>query len=124
MLEQKVYNAMHQKELARKKRRRSLPKLMILRIWGVNILVGILLRQRLAVAHPDLLQVICEIAILNSAAHARRQTEEIRSCKTLKSFTNKLKIQGFSVSEGAVSPKKIKYFRRLTPREHCTYKTM
>ncbi|CAB0028291.1 unnamed protein product [Trichogramma brassicae] len=59
-------------------------------------------RPRKEIEHPDLLKTISDIAIYNSAADERRQTEEIRTCSTLDELTAKLREKGFNLSRSAV----------------------
>lgn len=66
-------------------------------------------RPRKEDEYPELLKAICDIAIFNSAADDRRQTEMIRTCTTLNDLTNKLQEQGFKISRSAV-------YLRLLPR--------
>lgn len=70
-------------------------------------------RPSLEVDQPNLLKAICDIAIQNSAAHERRQTEEIRTCQTLRSLTEELNKRGFTVSKSAV-------YLRILPRNSAT----
>lgn len=58
---------------------------------------------------PELLQSIIDIVTLGGAAHDRRRTEEIRSCKTLDELHEKLLTEGFQISRSAT-------YLRIIPR--------
>lgn len=66
-------------------------------------------RPRKEADYPDLLKTICDIAIVNSAADERRQTEEIRTCTSLQDLTNKLNEKGIQIKKSAV-------YLRLLPK--------
>ncbi|CAB0044792.1 unnamed protein product [Trichogramma brassicae] len=74
-------------------------------------------RPRKEIEHPDLLKTISDIAIFNSAADERRQTEEIRTCSTLDELTAKLRENGFNLSRNAV-------YLRLLPKRSNTLEGM
>lgn len=58
---------------------------------------------------PLLLKTICDIAMCGSAAHNRRQSDIIRSIKTLDELTKELILQGFQLSRSTV-------YTRLLPK--------
>lgn len=62
---------------------------------------------------PELLQRIIDIVTLGGAAHDRRRTEEIRSCKTLDELHKKLLTEGFQISRSAT-------YLRIIPRNSST----
>ncbi|GBN03831.1 hypothetical protein AVEN_233030-1 [Araneus ventricosus] len=68
-------------------------------------------RQSLNVDQPLLLKTIADIAIIRSAADAKRRSESIRSVKTLDDLTAELKKVGFTIS---------RTYLRLLPRNSST----
>lgn len=62
---------------------------------------------------PELLKVLTEIATIGGGADDRRRTEMIRSCKTLDDLCQKLKEEGYSISQSAL-------YTRLLPRDSTT----
>ena len=67
-------------------------------------------KPRLEDQQEGLLQTICDIALIGSAAHKRRQTNEIRSCRSLDDLQKKLSEKGFQISRGGL-------YLRLLPRK-------
>ncbi|KAJ8670913.1 hypothetical protein QAD02_002172 [Eretmocerus hayati] len=67
-------------------------------------------RPQLEDTQPGLLETIKSIAIHGSAAHDRRRTEEIRSCRTLDDLCNLLNERGYHLSRSAT-------YLRLMPRK-------
>lgn len=66
-------------------------------------------RPRLEEDQVGLFKSICDIAIFGSAAHERRQSDIIRSIKTLDELTEELKKLGYRISRSAT-------YLRLLPR--------
>lgn len=66
-------------------------------------------RPRLEEEQPELLKTICDLALFGSAAHDRRQTDEIRSCLTLPRLRAKLLDMGFHISQSGL-------YLRLLPK--------
>ena len=62
---------------------------------------------------PDLLKTIVDIATSGCAADERRQTETIRSVKTLDELVNAIQSVGFNISRSGV-------YLRLLPKRHDT----
>lgn len=70
-------------------------------------------RPRIEESQENLLETLIEIAIHGSAAHERRQTDEIRSCRTLSDLQEKLKELNYDISRSAT-------YLRLLPRNSRT----
>lgn len=95
----------------RQKRRQNLRKFIEEHPETMNALqiqssVG---RPRVEVSQPLLLQVTADIALFGSAAHERRQSDMIRSIKTLNELTKEVQNRGFVISRSAL-------YLRLIPR--------
>ncbi|KAJ6639792.1 hypothetical protein Bhyg_12539 [Pseudolycoriella hygida] len=59
-------------------------------------------RPRLEDSQPLLLETITEIALYGSAAHERRQSEVIRSIKTIDELAKALRNRGFEISRSGI----------------------
>ncbi|KAJ6639801.1 hypothetical protein Bhyg_12548, partial [Pseudolycoriella hygida] len=59
-------------------------------------------RPRLGDSQPLLLETITEIALYGSAAHERRQSEVIRSIKTIDELAKALRNRGFEISRSGI----------------------
>ncbi|GBM31415.1 hypothetical protein AVEN_98510-1 [Araneus ventricosus] len=70
-------------------------------------------RPSLNVDQPWLLKAIADIAIIESAADAKRRSQSIRSVKTLDDLTAELKKVGFTISRSGT-------YLRLIPRNSST----
>lgn len=70
-------------------------------------------RPRLEEQQDGLLETIRDIAIFGSAAHDRRQTEEIRSCRTLNDLQAKLSERGYNISRSGL-------YLRLLPKRSAS----
>ncbi|CAF5063316.1 unnamed protein product, partial [Rotaria sp. Silwood1] len=70
-------------------------------------------RPKLEVDQPALLQTIIDITLSSAAADDRRQTESLRSIKTLDNLSEELENRGFSISRSAT-------YLRLLPRRSNT----
>ncbi|KAJ8687960.1 hypothetical protein QAD02_024398 [Eretmocerus hayati] len=70
---------------------------------------GVVGRPRIEVDQPGLLETILEIASLSAATDLRRQSDAVRSCRTLSDLQKALEQEGFTISQSGL-------YLRLIPK--------